>query len=488
MNFFSFKLNITRSGSKMLYSFALFFIIFLFLYTYSYSQEKSSAEIILSEGTLTDEQFYGEYTYRHYTGPPFNEDVFQVFHDDQIVYQSKVAFGFSLYQENELYSHGKDITGDGIPNLLVLEGGGGSSAFSDSCHVLSLGEQCKLIQTLPVGEFVDLNEDGILEYLTRDGVFTFWYAGHANSPAPRMVLAYREGQYKLAPTLMYQPLPEQELITRKVSEARSQCEKLKTQKCYFHCWHQGEVYLDPSVWGFMLDLLYTGHPIEAMDFLDQVWPEGEEGKELFLIEFKQRLNSSKEWKRIRDKLYQTQEEKALWTMKVGEGYGQIKIFSIPTEATVIFDGERKGQTPFSLSGMPVGEYTITLDKLGYEEWEEEILIFANQVIEVDVRLLARTDNAIVRIWISPNEKANILIDGEYVGERSLLLKNVPQGEHTIKVTKEGYQDWENTLSFYQGESYIVTVDLKAIPEEEVLPSNAIWIPIGLLLFMFLIWV
>jgi hypothetical protein len=56
------------------------------------------------------------------------------------------------------------------------------------------------------------------------------------------------------------------------------------------------------------------------------------------------------------------------------------------------------------------------------------------------------------------------------------------------VTKEGYQDWENTLSFYQGESYIVTVDLKAIPEEEVLPSNAIWIPIGLLLFLFLIWV
>ncbi len=155
----------------------------------------------------------------------------------EIVYQSKVAFGFSLYQENELYSHGKDITGDGIPNLLVLEGGGGSSAFSDSCHVLSLGEQCKLIQTLPVGEFVDLDQDGILEYLTYDGIFTFWHACHADSPAPRMVLAYREGQYRLAPTLMYRPLPEQEVIARKVSEARAQCEKLKAQECLFNCWH-----------------------------------------------------------------------------------------------------------------------------------------------------------------------------------------------------------------------------------------------------------
>ena len=60
MNFFYFKLNITRKGSKILYSLALFFIIFFFLYTFSYSQEKTSEKIILSEGTLTDEQFFGE--------------------------------------------------------------------------------------------------------------------------------------------------------------------------------------------------------------------------------------------------------------------------------------------------------------------------------------------------------------------------------------------------------------------------------------------
>jgi len=54
------------------------------------------------------------------------------------------------------------------------------------------------------------------------------------------------------------------------------------------------------------------------------------------------------------------------------------------------------------------------------------------------------------------------------------------------VTKEGYKDWENALSFYPGETHIVAVDLKAIPEEEILLSDVIWIPIGLLLFMFLI--
>jgi len=452
-----------RKESKIIHPLILVLLIFLSLYAYSSSREKSSAETILSEGTLTEEQSFSEYTYRCYTGPPLNEDVFQVFHDDQLVYQSQVAFGFSLYQENELYSHGNDITGDGLPNLLVFESGGGSSAFSDSCHVLSLGEECKLIQTLPVGEFVDLDQDSILEYLTRDGIFTFWHAGHADSPAPRMVLAYREGQYRLAPDLMYQPLPEQEVITKKIQEVKEECNKLKLQESSLHCWHQGQVYLAPSVWGFILDLLYTGHPQGALDFLDAVWPEEGEGKESFLLDFKRKLNQSDDWHIIAEVLYQIPEEKALWTIEEEKGSGQVWILSSPEGAAVTLEGERKGKTNLILYDIPVGAYTLRLDQLGYEIWEGEFLVYSNRVNEVDVQLVARSDNAIVRIWMTPNEKADVFIDGEHVGERSLFLKNFPKGTHTIKVTKEGYQDWEATLSFSPSESYIVMVDLEEIP-------------------------
>ena len=69
MNFLPFKLNITRKGSKILHSFVLFFIIFFFLYTFSCSQEKSSDEIIISEGRIIDEQIFGEFTYLHYVVP-----------------------------------------------------------------------------------------------------------------------------------------------------------------------------------------------------------------------------------------------------------------------------------------------------------------------------------------------------------------------------------------------------------------------------------
>ena len=69
MNSFHFQLNIIRRGSKICQFFVLFFIFFLLLYTFSCSQEKSSDEIIISEGRIIDEQIFGEFTYLHYVVP-----------------------------------------------------------------------------------------------------------------------------------------------------------------------------------------------------------------------------------------------------------------------------------------------------------------------------------------------------------------------------------------------------------------------------------
>lgn len=465
---------------------ALIFFLFLFLTFPVLSSRDKDAQIIISEGHLVEEKIIGNYTYRHYVGPPHDYSVYQLFQGDQLSYQSEVGFEFSLYPEDNYYSHSDDITGDGIPNILVIEVGGGGSGMRDKCHVLSLGEQCKLIQELPVGNFADLNQDGILEYLARDHTFTHWQASYSESPDLRLTLAYKDGQYVLSPSLMVKPLPSQEVIAQKVQEVKEECCKLTLQESSLHCWHQGQVYLAPSVWSFMLDLLYSGHSQEAMDFLDAVWPEGEERKESFLIAFKRSLNQSDDWQIIADVLYQTPEEKALWTIEEEKRTGQFKILSSPEGAIVALDGERKGMTNLILYDIPVGAYTLTLNRLGYEDWERKLLVYSNRVNEVNVRLVARSDNAHVRIWITPNEEADIFIDGEHMGKRTMFFENFPQGKHTIRVTKEGYRDWEDTLTFSPGENYILSVDLEEIPEEVHLLDHTIWIPIGLLLFMFLI--
>ncbi|GAI97032.1 unnamed protein product, partial [marine sediment metagenome] len=215
--------TITRRRSKILHSLALFSIIFLFLYTFSYSQEKISEEIILSEGALTDEQFFGEYTYRCYTGPPFRENIFQVYKGEELVYQSDIGYAYWLGEEEELFHPGDDITGDGIPNLVVMYSGGGNSSFNQSCYVFSLGDQFRLIQCLPEGKFVDINQDGKLDCIAYQPGFTFWHACHAGSPLPQIVYEYCDNEYLLAPALMYQPLPKEEEMNQIIEEVKNRC-------------------------------------------------------------------------------------------------------------------------------------------------------------------------------------------------------------------------------------------------------------------------
>lgn len=489
MNFLEFKLNITRRGSKITHSLVLVLIIFFLLYAFSSSQEKSSEEIILSEGNLTDEQFFGEYTYHHYTGPPYKFDVFQIFQKDKLVYRSPIGYEYWLYKDNDIYSLGDDITGDGIPNLLVQHSSGYKSG-GIACLVFSLGPDFRNIQTLPQGDFIDLNRDGIiLEYQTYDNTFAYWHASTAHSPYPKLIYQYQEENYQISATFMARPLPTFQEEAQALIQIQKEIAEYETRSLEENCWYYQGTYLSPSVWRYMLDLLYSGHPQEARQFLDKVWPEDKLGKELFLIEFKERLNNSDDWKRIRDELYKITEEKKLWTI----GIGQIKITSTPAGASIIFNGERKDDTPLTLSDIPFGKHQLTLDRSGYEDWKEDIFIYSAQLKEVDVKLVARTGDAIVKVWPFPDEtkESRVFLDGEYVGQGFLLLEQVSPGEHSLKVTKEGYQNWENTLSFYPGETHIVAVDLEAIvkgefPLEKGSLKTSIFVLIGLVIFTFIV--
>jgi hypothetical protein len=235
----------------------------------------------------------------------------------------------------------------------------------------------------------------------------------------------------------------------------------------------------------MLDLLYTGHPQEARDFLNKIWPEGEEIKELFLIEFKQKLNSSKDWQKIKDTLYQTLEEKVLWTAEVGT----IKITSIPEGTYVLLDGDNKGKTPIILNNVLLGKHKIILDRSGYEDWEEKVFLSSVQMKEINVRLIVKTGDAVVKVWPTPDEtkEAKVYLDGKYIGQGFCLIADVSPGEHIIKVTKPGYEMWKNPISFYPGETHIVMVDLKATGNRELsIEINSLILPLLVLIGLILL--
>lgn len=492
MNFLHFKLNITRRVSKILYSFALFSIIFLLLYTYSYSREKSSAEITISEGTLIDEQFYGEYTFRHYTGPPYREDVFQIYKKGELVYQSKVGYAYWLGEEEELFHSGDDITGDGIPNLVVMYSGGGNSSFNQSCYVFSLGDQFRLIQCLPQGKFVDINQDGKLDCIAYQSGFTFWHACHAGSPLPQIVYEYCDNEYLLAPALMYQPLPEEKVINQALEEVKRRCAKVKEAKWDDHCWHNEEVYLDSSVWIYMLDLMFSGHPDEAYDFLDQVWPEGEKGKSSFIYDFEKRLNRTI-WPALAPmfaRIAQIKKEDPSASLEEKITQGIIRIWALPEKTKIYLNEEYLGEVPLYTDFLSPGEYTVRLAHPGHHDFQQITEVAPLHIQKVGAYLKAKEGESTILVTSNP-EKAEVFLNDSYIGLTPLKIKKIFPGEYSLAFMKLGYYLYKKTFVVYSGEDHEIIADLEVKAQEKTLFEEFPFIEeklilMGLIIYSFIV--
>jgi hypothetical protein len=99
---------------------------------------------------------------------------------------------------------GTDITGDSVPEIVVSTWSGGAHCcYSTSIH--SVGTEAKPILTIETGncgpgELRDLDSDGSMEVVTCDDRWAYTYCSFADSPFPRVVLAYSRArnEYEVA--------------------------------------------------------------------------------------------------------------------------------------------------------------------------------------------------------------------------------------------------------------------------------------------------
>jgi hypothetical protein len=54
----------------------------------------------------------------------------------------------------------------------------------------------------------------------------------------------------------------------------------------------------PDLWGYMLDLIYSGNERTAWDFFDQAWPASIPGKKEFMKDFRKQLSTSRYWSQV----------------------------------------------------------------------------------------------------------------------------------------------------------------------------------------------
>ncbi len=103
-----------------------------------------------------------------------------------------------------------DITGDGVQDVVISSYSGGAHCCS-STHIYSLGNEFQLLDTIESkhsdGRFEDLDKDEIPEFIANDWTFAYWHTNFSDSPAPEIILKFKNGKYQLAMDLMKKPVP-----------------------------------------------------------------------------------------------------------------------------------------------------------------------------------------------------------------------------------------------------------------------------------------
>lgn len=228
-------------------------------------------------GPVEEEHRVGEYLLRVYADTAAKERIVDIKRAGRRVYAARAV----TIQLNQI---GRDITGDGMPDLVIEEFTGGMHCCTQVV-VLGLGDPLRVHGTIDGADgdvtFEDLDRDGIPEVRLQDWRFAYWrdYA-FAETQAPEVILRFRDGAYRPACDLMRDDPPDAAALAAKTRELRGD-------------WESGDPPAD--LYGYAVDLVYAGHADLAWRFLDMAWPATIPGKAEFLRDLRSQLANSPCW-------------------------------------------------------------------------------------------------------------------------------------------------------------------------------------------------
>lgn len=285
----------------------LWFLTVLMMTSLLLDEAYSAESPFDSQPNLQVTKSFGDYTVEIYREEPAGDSVLRIVKNGKEIFsRDGHVFRLGLIEtddaNNKLVGVGSDITGDSVPDLVISEWSGGAHCCF-TYYVFSIGSDFKLMDKIEAQDaggaiFQDIDNDGQLEFLAHDFVFAYWHSSFAASPAPEVVLKFKDGRYRLALDLMRKPLPsieDEEKIVQQLEKEHATAKSWDKSLLKFDTWTKGDVTVIPMTWGHMLDLIYSGHANEAWRFLDRVWEGDEETKAEFIADFRSQLSQSNYW-------------------------------------------------------------------------------------------------------------------------------------------------------------------------------------------------
>lgn len=132
-------------------------------------------------------------------------------------------------------------------------------------------------------------------------------------------------------------------------------------------------------------------------------------------------------------------------------------------AEVYVDAELLGTMPLEPIELPAGEHTLRVTRPGYTELTEVVRIRPWRETTIEVSLLPIS--MVLSVATEP-EGAQVFVDGRFSGETPLEI-DLLEGEHSIRITRAGYQEIVRTVQARAGQNEAVELELENLPEEEM---------------------
>ncbi len=235
--------------------------------------------------------------------------VFKSYHGDDRVCLQVIGGGKVLYrqtgdsfesftlgqpddaQENiSAIANGVDVTGRGRPEMIVSFSTGGAHCCMTH-YVFELAPEFKLLATLNDADDDEAHferaKDGTYYYITADWTFAYWPTCFACSPSEVVTLRWiddkKGGGFHLAMDKMQKAAPASAQWNKELSAARKVVNAGNADE------------IGQSLWGVVLDLIYTRHSDLAWKFVDALGPKAQQNPFPSLGDFCSLLKQSPYW-------------------------------------------------------------------------------------------------------------------------------------------------------------------------------------------------
>jgi CRISPR/Cas system-associated exonuclease Cas4 (RecB family) len=136
-------------------------------------------------------------------------------------------------------------------------------------------------------------------------------------------------------------------------------------------------------------------------------------------------------------------------------FGTISVYSTPSDANVLIDSVLKATTPATVSGIQEGYRIVKVSKKGYADYTKTVFVSANKDTTVDAAL---EKGGTISVTTLPGG-AEVTIDGSLAG-KSPVEAGVTAGNHIVKVSLGGYDEYSSSASVVAGETLKLEVALE----------------------------